>query len=107
MVSSKPGHVVAVAVGIPVLGFGAVADASSIRLRSGKASTEQYPDDTLPPLQAAFEAGADRLELDVHAAADGDRVVRHPLPARDSHQRWMGTTATSTAGSRIPTICPR
>jgi glycerophosphoryl diester phosphodiesterase len=35
------------------------------------------PENTMPSFAAAIEAGADRLELDVHASADGHVVVFH------------------------------
>ena len=40
-------------------------------------------ENTLPSFQLALEAGADGLELDVHATADGVVVVHHDAELRD------------------------
>lgn len=36
-----------------------------------------YLENTLPSMRAAFDAGATRIEIDVHATADGEPVVWH------------------------------
>lgn len=36
-----------------------------------------YLENTLPSMRAAFDAGATRIEIDVHATADGELVVWH------------------------------
>ncbi len=40
----------------------------------------EYPENTLPAFERAIELGADFVELDVHAAADGSLVVCHDPP---------------------------
>ncbi|MDP9179777.1 MAG: glycerophosphodiester phosphodiesterase [Gemmatimonadota bacterium] len=48
---------------------------------------DRYPENSLPAFEAALDAGADGVELDVHATRDGVVVVHHdPLlpPAVDS-----------------------
>jgi glycerophosphoryl diester phosphodiesterase len=40
-------------------------------------------ENTLPSFQLALDAGADGLELDVHATADGEVVVHHDAKLRD------------------------
>lgn len=40
----------------------------------------EYPENTLPAFERAIELGADFVELDVHAAADGSLVVCHDAP---------------------------
>ena len=38
---------------------------------------DRYPENSLPAFQAAIDAGADAIELDVHATRDGVIVVHH------------------------------
>jgi glycerophosphoryl diester phosphodiesterase len=40
------------------------------------------PENTLPAFERAIEVGADFVELDVHARADGELVVTHDPPRR-------------------------
>jgi glycerophosphoryl diester phosphodiesterase len=42
------------------------------------------PENTLPAFERAIELGADFVELDVHADADGELVVTHDPPRRRS-----------------------
>ena len=43
----------------------------------------QRPENTLPAFERAIELGADSIELDVHADAEGRLVVTHDPPKRD------------------------
>ena len=47
------------------------------RLFGHRGASGELPENTLPAFAAALEAGADRLELDVHRTADGEIVVFH------------------------------
>ncbi|UQA59336.1 glycerophosphodiester phosphodiesterase [Polyangium aurulentum] len=47
------------------------------RLFAHRGASGTMPESTLPAFTAALAAGADRLELDVHASADGEVVVFH------------------------------
>jgi len=45
-----------------------------------RGASSEYPENTLPAFERAIELGADFVELDVHAAADGSLVVCHDPP---------------------------
>jgi glycerophosphoryl diester phosphodiesterase len=44
------------------------------------------PENTLPAFERAIEVGADFVEFDVHAGADGELVVTHDAPRRRTGQ---------------------
>jgi glycerophosphoryl diester phosphodiesterase len=50
-----------------------------------RGASSELPENTLPAFERAIEIGADYVELDVHADADGRLVVTHdrPEPHRD------------------------
>lgn len=54
--------------------YTAVDRAERIGHRGAK---REFPENTLPAFRRAFERGADAVELDVHATADGVVVVHH------------------------------
>ena len=58
---------------------------------------DRYPENSLPAFVAALDAGADAIELDVHATRDGVVVVHHDasLPA---------SSTTSLAGRAIAAL---
>lgn len=45
-----------------------------------RGASAELPENTLPAFERAIEVGADFVELDVHAAADGSLVVCHDPP---------------------------
>jgi glycerophosphoryl diester phosphodiesterase len=47
------------------------------RLFAHRGASGTHPENTLPAFAAGLAAGADRLELDVHATRDGEIVVLH------------------------------
>jgi glycerophosphoryl diester phosphodiesterase len=47
------------------------------RLFAHRGASGTHPENTLPAFAAGLAAGADRLELDVHATLDGEIVVLH------------------------------
>ena len=54
-----------------------------------------YLENTLPSMEAAFDAGATRIEFDVHATADGELVVWHDWTV-DCRTEGQGETRTLT-----------
>jgi glycerophosphoryl diester phosphodiesterase len=45
-----------------------------------RGASAELPENTLPAFERAIEIGADYVELDVHASADGQLVVTHDRP---------------------------
>ena len=45
-----------------------------------RGASAELPENTLPAFERAIELGADAIELDVHADADGRLVVTHDMP---------------------------
>jgi glycerophosphoryl diester phosphodiesterase len=69
----------------------------------------QAPENSLPSFALALEAGAQGLELDVHATADGVVVVHHDPALRDGTVIARATAAEITSrelapGTTIPTL---
>jgi glycerophosphoryl diester phosphodiesterase len=52
-------------------------------------ASETHVENTLPAFRSALELGADVLELDVHAARDGEVIVSHDATG----ERLAGTPA--------------
>ena len=46
-----------------------------------RGASSELPENTLPAFERAIELGADYVELDVHADADGRLVVTHDRAA--------------------------
>src|SRR3954447_25467665 len=61
------------------------------------------PENTLPAFAAALAAGAQGIELDVHATADGVVVVHHDPVTRDGVEiaaaRWSDLNRNDAPGS--------
>lgn len=55
----------------------------------------EFLENTLPSMQAAFDAGATRIEIDVHSTADGELVVWHDWTV-DCRTNGSGETRTLT-----------
>lgn len=55
-----------------------------------------YVENTVPSMRAAFELGADGVELDVHPTTDGEFVVFHDWPL-DCATNGTGTTREQTS----------
>jgi glycerophosphoryl diester phosphodiesterase len=47
------------------------------RVAAHRGASAQFPENTLAAFNAALESGADAIEFDVHATADGELVVVH------------------------------
>lgn len=51
-----------------------------------RGAPREFPENSVPAFKRAFERGADAIELDVHATADGEVVVHHdPIIARGAN----------------------
>jgi len=63
----------------------------------------ELPENTLPAFERAIEVGADYVELDVHADADGRLVVTHDAP-RPGHGHPTLEAALDVMRGRIPVM---
>ena len=63
---------------------------------------DRYPENSLPAFVAALDAGADAIELDVHASRDGVPIVHHDptLPA-SSESPLAGRAITALDSSEL------
>ncbi len=68
-----------------------------------RGASAELPENTLPAFERAIELGADAIELDVHADADGRLVVTHDMP---KPQRSYPTLeeALDLCRSRMPVL---
>ena len=57
--------------------------------------TTEYLENTIPSMRAAFEAGADRVEIDIHPTTDGDFAIFHDWGV-DCRTNGHGVTRTHT-----------
>src|SRR5512133_309195 len=80
-----------------------------------RGAPREFPENTLPAFQRAFERGATAVELDVHATADGAVVVHHDPALSRSVKGHPGQpiagltlkelqTVELAQGIRIPTL---
>ncbi len=60
-----------------------------------RGAKREFPENTIPAFQRAFERGADAVELDVHSTGDGIVIVHH-----DPEVRIDGMTTAAIAGAR-------
>ena len=63
-----------------------------------RGASAELPENTLPAFERAIEVGADFVEFDVHARADGELVVTHDTPAGRRRSRRLRRCSTSAAG---------
>jgi glycerophosphoryl diester phosphodiesterase len=66
-----------------------------------RGASAELPENTLPAFERAIEVGADAIELDVHADADGRLVVTHDPPRRAASYPTLEEAADLARG-RIP-----
>lgn len=52
-------------------------DGSRIILAAHRGDQKRYPENTMPAFEAAYEAGVDMIETDVHITYDGELVLIH------------------------------
>jgi glycerophosphoryl diester phosphodiesterase len=75
-----------------------------------RGASAEFPENTLPAFERAIEIGADYVELDVHADAQGRLVVTHDLP-RSTRGVWpepdpAGPLAAGAGATRVTTKGP-
>jgi glycerophosphoryl diester phosphodiesterase len=66
---------------------------------------DRYPENSLPAFVAALDAGADAIELDVHASRDGIPVVHHdPTLPTSSPSPLAGRAITAIDSAELATF---
>lgn len=66
---------------------------------------DRYPENSLPAFVAALDAGADAIELDVHASRDGVPVVHHdPMLPPSSESPLAGRSIRALDASELATF---
>jgi glycerophosphoryl diester phosphodiesterase len=69
-----------------------------------RGAPREFPENTLPSFERAVERGADAVELDVHATADGVVVVHHdPVLSKVASAEHRGLKIESTPWATIRT----
>jgi glycerophosphoryl diester phosphodiesterase len=63
-----------------------------------RGSSWDAPENTLPAFEQAIADGADYIELDVHAAPDGELVVTHDAPRPGERQLTLAEALEATHG---------
>jgi glycerophosphoryl diester phosphodiesterase len=63
-----------------------------------RGSSWDLPENTLPAFERAIEDGADFIELDVHAAPDGELVVTHDVPRAGERHLTLAEALDATRG---------
>src|SRR4051794_8964248 len=77
-----------------------------------RGAKREFHENTVPAFQRAYELGADAVELDVHATADGVVVVHHDPAVRSGVRKveiartdWAELSALVLAGgTRMPRL---
>lgn len=71
-----------------------VSEQTRVERVAHRGAKREWPENTVPAFQRAFERGADAIELDVHATTDGVVVVHHDPTA---HSRDGGLVVIADA----------
>lgn len=93
----------------------AYASTRQVEIIGHRGSPREYRENTLPSFQRAFAAGANSIEVDVHATSDGVVVVHHdPITSSQPGERGPSVVIASSAlaalravlvgGESIPTL---
>lgn len=70
-----------------------------------RGAPREFPENTLPSFERAIERGADAVELDVHATADGVCVVHHdPVVGRAMDPTHVGRALSSLRWSEAERV---
>jgi glycerophosphoryl diester phosphodiesterase len=72
----------------------------SVELIAHRGAKREFPENTLPAFQRAYERGADAVELDVHATRDGVVVVHHD----PSVHGWSGPPIAEATWAQLQSV---
>jgi glycerophosphoryl diester phosphodiesterase len=71
-----------------------VSERTRVERIGHRGAKRELPENTLPAFRRAFERGADAIELDVHATADGVVVVHHDPSAHSADGALVAIAAS-------------
>ena len=54
---------------------------NSIILAAHRGDKKNFPENTMPAFVAAYEAGTDMIETDIHMTKDGELIIMHDRSA--------------------------
>ncbi len=74
-----------------------MSEATRVQRIGHRGAKRELPENTIPAFQRAFERGADAIELDVHATADGVVVVHHDRSLRSAEGGLLEISRTPWA----------
>jgi glycerophosphoryl diester phosphodiesterase len=69
-----------------------------------RGAPREFPENTLPAFRRAFERGADAVELDVHATADGEVVIHHDPTIGRGASAYAGRAIAELAFAQVRAI---
>ena len=80
------------------------AGRATVEIIGHRGAPREAPENTLASFERALDAGADALELDVHASADGVVLVHHdPIMGTSAPQSIAGSAIAAMTADRLRT----
>jgi glycerophosphoryl diester phosphodiesterase len=77
---------------------------SSLELIGHRGAPREFLENTIPAFRRAFERGADAVELDVHATADGEVVVHHDPTIGRGASSYVGHAIAELAWAQLRAV---